>query len=438
MIFNKTISSCLLVIFSLTAVSCDRDEGKESQPQEKKRASRRSPEAVVEAAIQAAGGSATLRNKTESYLVRSKGTFYGRPYEMTTIWSAPDKIVMSMDGGEMVMGYVGEKCWNKMYGMVVDCQEAEKKSAKDTLLAAEIVTLYPLVGPSFELKSGKPETIDGKAAEVVVAQKKSSDTPYLLYFDKETKHLIRIAANGDWAGRKGKMVTDMSDHRAIDGVVMSRRSVMSFDGAKILEEEVVSVDWEDVGADAFARPPRSPLDTPKKRTTGEHVAAVAVHKGNYETIGRTIGALMAWIGRAGRTPMGPPHLVYLKGPRKTDDPEEYVTEIRVPLARPSTEAPASRDYEVRRIEPSTVAYMAVEGPYDEVASKYAKLFEWAKKTGYRITGAPQMIAFSDPISTPPRKRLSQLLVPIAKGEETTSAAPRAAKRARRARSASGR
>lgn len=62
------------------------------------------------------------------------------------------------------------------------------------------------------------------------------------------------------------------------------------------------------------------------------LVAAAMHVGPYETIERTYESLWAWIGGQGHAPAGPPAEVYFSDPEETR-PEEYLTEVRVPVLK---------------------------------------------------------------------------------------------------------
>ncbi len=59
--------------------------------------------------------------------------------------------------------------------------------------------------------------------------------------------------------------------------------------------------------------------------------ACVVHKGPFSTIGKTFEALFAWIRENGYTPSGPLREIYHKGDFATDDENEYITELQVPV-----------------------------------------------------------------------------------------------------------
>ena len=60
--------------------------------------------------------------------------------------------------------------------------------------------------------------------------------------------------------------------------------------------------------------------------------AATIHKGPYDDVGDTYGALMGWVAENGYEVAGPPEEVYLSNPDETP-PEELVTEVRFPVRK---------------------------------------------------------------------------------------------------------
>lgn len=60
--------------------------------------------------------------------------------------------------------------------------------------------------------------------------------------------------------------------------------------------------------------------------------AYTTHVGPYESIGTAYEALFGWMRAHGLQPSGPPREVYLVGPGPATKPEDYRTEIEVPVA----------------------------------------------------------------------------------------------------------
>ena len=93
-----------------------------------------------------------LKAKCAAAIMKTKGKFFGYDYEMTTHWQAPDKMVMDLGAGGMVMGYIGDQCWNRINDVVVDCMAEEKRSAPQALWSFYVMGLYVLKDPGVILK----------------------------------------------------------------------------------------------------------------------------------------------------------------------------------------------------------------------------------------------------------------------------------------------
>lgn len=62
-------------------------------------------------------------------------------------------------------------------------------------------------------------------------------------------------------------------------------------------------------------------------------AACTVHKGHYEDISMAYNVLLKWIEENQYKVVGPNREMYLEGPWSTESPEEYITEIQIPVAK---------------------------------------------------------------------------------------------------------
>lgn len=90
--------------------------------------------------------------------------------------------------------------------------------------------------------------------------------------------------------------------------------------------------WE-LWAPVAGEPPERPAgeDGLGIKRVGERTVAFAVHKGPYEEVGPAYEAMMAWIPANGYRVDGPPEEVYFSDPNEVP-PEEYLTEVRFPVA----------------------------------------------------------------------------------------------------------
>jgi effector-binding domain-containing protein len=60
-------------------------------------------------------------------------------------------------------------------------------------------------------------------------------------------------------------------------------------------------------------------------------AACLRHMGPYELLGESYGKLFSWLEKEGYTPDGPCRESYIDGIWNREDPEEWITEIQVPV-----------------------------------------------------------------------------------------------------------
>ncbi|WMJ79515.1 MerR family transcriptional regulator [Clostridium sp. MB40-C1] len=62
-------------------------------------------------------------------------------------------------------------------------------------------------------------------------------------------------------------------------------------------------------------------------------AACVIHKGPYEEVSIAYSALLKWIEENGYKTIGPNRELYLEGEHSTNNPQEYITEIQIPVEK---------------------------------------------------------------------------------------------------------
>ena len=67
------------------------------------------------------------------------------------------------------------------------------------------------------------------------------------------------------------------------------------------------------------------------RLPAEEKMACVIHQGSFETIGDTFETFFKWIRENNYTVNGPLREIYHKGDWATDNPEEYITELQIPV-----------------------------------------------------------------------------------------------------------
>ncbi|MFH1532296.1 MAG: GyrI-like domain-containing protein [Pseudomonadota bacterium] len=373
------------------------------------------PAAIVDRAIAAAGGREALAGKFAAYTVESKGLYLGVPYEMTSVWRAPDQMYMGMHSGEMQMGYVGAACWNVMNGVVLDCFPEEAKMVPTQLYLARLEGLYPLKDPAFRFTSLGPGEVNGKVTAGLQVDHPDAPVSVRMEFYDDTGLLARSEYPGSFGGTPGPVVHDILTYREVDGVQVPLKSIVTAGGKRFVEDRMTRISWEADDA-LFARPEQRPLGAPSVRVVGPQTVAFVLHKGPYEDLGAALSGVMGWVASSGLDVMGPPTFVYLNDPGQVQDPAAYLTEIRVPVTATRDVTVQHEVYQIKRVEETTVAARLEKGAYDTAAAAIGLLAAWCGENGYVIAGPPMMTGYSDPTRTPPEELLSELLFPVRKPE----------------------
>lgn len=68
-----------------------------------------------------------------------------------------------------------------------------------------------------------------------------------------------------------------------------------------------------------------------KKIDAVETAACVIHKGPYSTIGMAYGAVMKWIEENDNEISGLPRESYIDGIWNKEDPEEWITEVQIPI-----------------------------------------------------------------------------------------------------------
>lgn len=89
----------------------------------------------------------------------------------------------------------------------------------------------------------------------------------------------------------------------------------------------------DVEAAVPVSPPAGASDAPVRELPGAETMACLVHHGPYETLHQAYAALLEWSEANHYQIAGPDREVYVQGPDKARSPEEYVTELQVPVVK---------------------------------------------------------------------------------------------------------
>ncbi|MBI5489462.1 MAG: GyrI-like domain-containing protein [Deltaproteobacteria bacterium] len=375
------------------------------------------PGAVLDKAIEAAGGLENLQTKTAAMTMETEGKFFGQPYKATNYFKAPGTSVMVIAEMEMSMGHSADACWSTMGEIVIDCSKAEKDESDEMASAMAAMMLYPLKSEGVTLEDAGESDLNGTAAVGVKASGGFLKMPVTLYFDKASNALLRITYDGHFMMEPGTVETNYSDVKDFDGLKLPATSATSVGGKVLIEETIVSVKWGEVDEAKLAKPAQVPFGETKVKAMPEHLVVVTKVTGAYDKLGEGVKALFGWVMQNNLVPMmAAPTFMFLKGPGDTQNAEEYETEIGVSIFPPAAMPAVVEGFEIRTMPAGEIAWRLEQGPPEQVAGHFEELAKWAEDNGYATAGPAAMTMFSNPEETPAEQLLEVLFFPVTKKE----------------------
>lgn len=158
-----------------------------------------------------------------------------------------------------------------------------------------------------------------------------SETTLTSYAIRERQLAPQQVLSASWRGPLGELgpaagatFGELVQHLKRCGASVSGPPLAIYDLEDGFLEESIAVEW------------CLPVDRPLSgagRTSGRELpggpAACALNPGPFDSVGPAYAALFAWADERGRRRVGPAREVYLVGPRQTDDPRQFRTEVQL-------------------------------------------------------------------------------------------------------------
>jgi hypothetical protein len=227
---------------------------------------REDPSDLVRRAIKAHGGADKL-SQYKAVRTKTKGTvaFNGTvvPFTSDAVAQQPDQLrndlemTVRVQRVRIVQVLNGDKAWVSALGQTQELQGKLLAELKETLYAAKIESLVPLLdGNQFTLSLIGPKKVFGQEAMgVKVASPGHKDIN--LYFDKQSGLLImtqRQSLSGE--GKEVNLETVYRDFGDVDGLQVAKKVVLYQDGKEYLDGAVTSIEFLKTKVDEsqFARP----------------------------------------------------------------------------------------------------------------------------------------------------------------------------------------
>jgi len=144
--------------------------------------------------------------------------------------------------------------------------------------------------------------------------------------------------------------------------------------------------------------------------------AYMTYTGPYAQIGPLFGTLYEWLQKKGAIVKGTPMMgVYYDDPNKTPA-AKCRAEICYPVSGHLT---PEGNVAFKELPATDVVYMTHKGPYQKIGNTYNQVFNWILNNRYQVTGPCREVYLNSPDQTKPEDLLTEIQVPVTKGQSTT-------------------
>lgn len=229
------------------------------------RADEKDPNAILDKAIQAAGGEETLKKiDAMSWKTKATVTINGddNPFTAQSTVQGMDRFRSEFEvelGGNSLKGVVvldGKKGWRKFGDQAMEMDEDgvanEKHQVALNVLPVKLVLLKE---KGYKLESaGEAKVGDKPAAGIKVTCPSGKDIT--IYFEKESGLPARVVSKVvGFDGQEFTMETTLSDYKEFDGIKRATKTVSKRDGEEFVKAEVSNVKLLDrVDPKTFSEP----------------------------------------------------------------------------------------------------------------------------------------------------------------------------------------
>ena len=217
--------------------------------------------ALIAQGVDALGGQKRLsQHAVLSYKMHGKVFIAAAPVDFegaTTAEPAANRLRLAIAGGLFKFALVldGDHGWLKFNEQVKDLPAEAVEEHRERLHAELVAQLFPILAdPTYKLALLVDAKVGGKPAPGVRVRH-ASHREVQLFFDPETKRLLKAETQINENGKDIRQETLLEDYGQIDEVWRPRRSRIRWDGAdRALREMTDFRATDEPDADAFAKP----------------------------------------------------------------------------------------------------------------------------------------------------------------------------------------
>lgn len=351
----------------------------------------------------------------EQWSARTKGTYMGMPFTASESFNGRDmRMDVDMPDGSLMTWVMGlEHCWSKTGLVVTPCSEQDRKSQQRSTAWERITRLYPLKEPGWTVV-GSQTRIDGNDHPTLTVTRPGMEGEAKLIFSPQTMLLAKAVLPSTVNHQKGTLEISYHHYKPACGINMAAGIESTFNGQELMHEHVVDFVCGPVDAGLFPPPLQVPDGTVMQKTTSPATLACAQHSGDYAGIGPAMGKLMGSLMAQKLMPMGPPIMIYIKGPGDVAKPADYQTDLCMPVAvKPPAEPEHKGDLEIRATGPTKVLSIFGLGDYTKKSGELAEaLMKELAERKLKAAGAMRQVTYHEPGKVPPDQMVSEMQIPI--------------------------
>lgn len=151
------------------------------------------------------------------------------------------------------------------------------------------------------------------------------------------------------------------------------------------------------------------MEIKSKKTEPFQVATIS-HVGSYKEAGKLCEEIAKWLRQKQLKITGPPLGWFYDNPEEVPA-HKLRSEVGIPF---KGEAKPEGNVRIKKIPSQEVLYTIHKGPYREVGTDYAALYQHATQKGYTLQGSPMEIYLNDPAKVKESELLTEIRLPIKK------------------------
>lgn len=224
------------------------------------------------------------------------------------------------------------QCWQQIDKVVIPCPKAMASHTTRLSRLLEAAWLWPLKARSDrKVKPAGTIELAGKSFDGLVVLDGEGTEIGTLVMDRASSRAVGLVMQTTLGGKTGTFTGRFDGFEKNCGVEMPLQREYTFDGQAFARETLDGVICEAVPDTEFAPPEQIKHGTMDLKHTANVNLVCKTMKGPLKALGATLDEVLAFVQEKKLPIEGPAMLVHRKGPPAMRKPEQYVTEVCLPV-----------------------------------------------------------------------------------------------------------